>query len=67
MSAITDVCTEYTYFISASTEGYSGVALYSRVKPHNVTYGIGDKKHDSEGRTITAEYENYYVVTACEY
>lgn len=46
--------------------GYSGVGLLSRVKPIKVTYGIEDKKFDNEGRVITAEYENYYVINSCK-
>ncbi|XP_071819239.1 exodeoxyribonuclease-like [Apostichopus japonicus] len=55
----------YTYW-NASTEkaGYAGLALYSKEKPINVTYGIGVEKHDKEGRVIVAEYEKYYVVGA---
>ena len=40
--------------------------LYSKVEPLEVTYGMGIKKHDMEGRLITCEYENFFVVTACE-
>ena len=43
------------------------MGLYSKQEPVAVSYGIGDKDHDSEGRSITAEYKNYYVVTACEF
>ncbi|KAK3888007.1 hypothetical protein Pcinc_007919 [Petrolisthes cinctipes] len=53
----------HSYFISAKTEGYSGVALYSKEKPIDVTYGFGDATHDDEGRVITAEFPNFYLVT----
>ena len=43
------------------------MGLYSKKKPVNVTYGIGDKTQDEEARLITAEYEKFYLVTACEY
>ena len=44
-------------------KGYSGTALFTRVKPLNVTNGIGIEEHDQEGRVITAEYDNFYLVT----
>ena len=40
--------------------------LYTRVKPVSVTFGMGIEKHDTEGRLITCEYENFYLITACE-
>jgi len=45
-------------------KGYSGTALLSKVKPLSVTYGIGSKEHDREGRVITAEYADVFVVVA---
>lgn len=51
------------YWNSAVKKGYSGTALFTRVKPLNVTNGIGIEEHDQEGRVITAEYDNYYLVT----
>lgn len=50
------------YFYSAEKKGYSGTAVFSRVKPVNVTYGIQSGEHDKEGRVITAEYENFFLV-----
>jgi AP endonuclease-1 len=47
-----------------SKSGYAGVALYSKVKPLSVKIGIGIEKHDGEGRVITAEYDNFYLVNA---
>lgn len=44
-------------------KGYSGVALYSKQKPLNVTLGIGLAGLDDEGRTITAEYKDFYAIT----
>jgi exodeoxyribonuclease III len=44
-------------------KGYSGVAIYTKEMPFNVTYGIGLPGLDDEGRTITAEYENFYLIT----
>ncbi|GAB1610289.1 uncharacterized protein LOC115215723 [Argonauta hians] len=54
----------YDYWYSAKTKGYSGCCLFTKKKPINVSNGIGIKKHDNEGRVITAEYEEYYIVTA---
>lgn len=52
------------YFFYADKKGYSGTAILSKVKPLNVSYGIGIDEHDHEGRVITAEYENFYLVCA---
>ena len=52
------------YFCYADKKGYSGTAILSKVKPLNVSYGIGIDGHDHEGRVITAEYENFYLVCA---
>ncbi|XP_048374050.1 DNA-(apurinic or apyrimidinic site) endonuclease [Sphaerodactylus townsendi] len=49
---------------SDDKEGYSGVALLSKVKPIDVTYGIGEEEHDKEGRVISAEFPSYFLVTA---
>lgn len=49
---------------SAVKKGYSGTAILSKEKPLNVIYGIGVEEHDQEGRVISAEYEDYYVVVA---
>lgn len=53
----------HTYWSAADKEGYAGTGLYSKEKPINVTYGLGIKKHDNEGRVITAEYDKFYFVT----
>lgn len=53
----------YQYFNYADKKGYSGTALFSKVEPISVTYGIGIDEHDHEGRVITAEYDDMYVVT----
>lgn len=50
------------YWNSAVKKGYSGTALFTRIKPLSVTNGIGIEEHDQEGRVITAEYENFYLV-----
>ncbi|MCQ2142951.1 MAG: exodeoxyribonuclease III [Bacteroidales bacterium] len=46
----------------ADKKGYSGTAIYSRVEPLSVTYGIGVDEHDHEGRVITLETEEFYLV-----
>lgn len=51
------------YWNSAVKKGYSGTAIFTRVKPLSVSYGIGIEEHDQEGRVITAEFENFYLVT----
>lgn len=48
----------------ADKKGYSGTAIFTRVKPLSVTYGLGIDLHDHEGRVITAEYDDFYLVTA---
>ena len=53
----------YQYWNYAEKTGYSGTALFTKRKPLEVTYGIGVEKHDTEGRVITAEFEDMYVVT----
>lgn len=53
----------HDYWNSAEKKGYSGTALFSKQKPLKVTFGIGMEEHDHEGRVITAEYENFYMVT----
>lgn len=47
---------------SAVKKGYSGTAIFTRVKPINVTYGLGIEAHDQEGRVITLEMEDFYLV-----
>ncbi len=53
----------YDYWNYAEKKGYSGVAIFTKEKPMNVTCGIGIAKHDSEGRVVTAEYKDYYLIT----
>ncbi|MDO4779180.1 MAG: exodeoxyribonuclease III [Tissierellia bacterium] len=52
----------YEFYNYASKAGYSGTAVFTKVEPINVTNGIGIEEHDNEGRVITAEYDNYYLV-----
>lgn len=51
------------YWYSAEKKGYSGTALFTKRKPLEVVCGIGMEQHDHEGRVITAEYEEFYLVT----
>ncbi len=53
----------YKYWNSAEKKGYSGTAIFSKVKPLNIAHGLDIPKHDSEGRVITLEFEKYYLVT----
>ena len=53
----------YDYWNYATKKGYSGVAVFTKDKPINVTYGIGIEEHDNEGRVITAEYDDFYLIT----
>lgn len=53
----------YDYWNYADKKGYSGTALFTREKPLSVAYGMGIDEHDHEGRVITAEFEDYYIVT----
>jgi len=50
------------FWNSAVKKGYSGTAVFTRIKPIAVTNGIGIEEHDQEGRVITAEYDNFYLV-----
>ena len=52
-----------SYYNSAERKGYSGTAIFPKKQPVNVTYGIGIEEHDKEGRIITLEFENFYLVT----
>ena len=54
----------YKYWNYAQKKGYSGVAVFSKHKPLNVTYGLEIEEHNNEGRLITLEFEEFYYVTA---
>ena len=49
--------------IMPKKKGYSGTAIFTRHQPLSVTYGLGIDEHDHEGRVITLEMENFYLVT----
>ena len=53
----------HQYWNYAQKKGYSGTAVFTKHKPINVTYGIGIPEHDTEGRVITLEYADFYLVT----
>lgn len=53
----------HSYWNYADKKGYSGTAIYTRHKPLAVTYGIGMDEHDHEGRVITLEMDEFYLVT----
>jgi len=50
------------YWNSARKKGYSGTAVFTRVKPLDVTFGLGIEEHDQEGRVITLEFADFYLV-----
>lgn len=52
-----------SYWNYAEKKGYSGTAVFTRICPINVTYGMGIDDHDHEGRVITLEFENFFLVT----
>lgn len=53
----------HCYWNYAEKKGYSGTAVFSKVEPLNVSYGIGSEQHDKEGRVITLEFAEFYFVT----
>lgn len=52
----------HQYWNAAEKKGYSGTAIFSRIQPEDVALGLGVKKHDKEGRVITADYGSFYLV-----
>ena len=50
------------YFNYAVRKGYSGTAIFTKIEPQNVAYGIGIEEHDQEGRVITLEFDKFYLV-----
>ncbi len=53
----------YQYMNSAKKKGYSGTMIFTKQKPLNVTKGINIEEHDQEGRVLTAEYDDFFLVT----
>ena len=58
-----DIPGYYQYWNYAKKKGYSGTAVFAKKEPVSVTYGLGIEEHDNEGRVITLEYEEFYLVT----
>ena len=52
----------YQYWNCAEKKGYSGTAIFTKKEPISVSYGIGIEEHDKEGRVITLEYEDFYII-----
>jgi len=52
----------YPFWSAAQKKGYSGTAIFSKKEPLSITYGLGKQEHDQEGRVITAEYPNFFLV-----
>ncbi len=52
----------YQYWYSAEKKGYSGTAIFTKHEPLSVSYGIGIPEHDTEGRAITLEYDDFYLL-----
>ena len=52
----------FEYWYSAEKKGYSGTAVFAKREPLSVKYGIGIPYHDTEGRAITLEYEDFYLL-----
>ena len=52
----------FQYWNSAQKKGYSGTAIFTKHEPLSVSYGIGIPEHDTEGRAITLEYEDFYLL-----
>ena len=53
----------YDYWNYAEKKGYSGTAIFTKKQPLNVAYGINIEEHDKEGRVITLEFEDFYMIT----
>ena len=51
-----------SYWNSAEKKGYSGTAIFTKIKPLTIKYGIGKEEHDKEGRIITLEFEEFFIV-----
>ena len=52
----------HQYWYSAEKKGYSGTAIFAKREPLSVKYGLGIEEHDHEGRAITLEYDNFYLL-----
>lgn len=52
----------YEYLFPAIRKGYSGTLIYTKIKPISIKYGIEDEEYDHEGRNITLEFDNFYLI-----
>ena len=52
----------HTYWLPAQKKGYSGTAIFTRIKPHHVEYGMGIEKYDNEGRAIRADFDGFSIL-----
>lgn len=62
--ALANIQGYHLFSSSAVRKGYSGTGIMTREEPNEVTFGIGMDEHDQEGRVVTAEFEDFYVLTA---
>ena len=53
----------HQYWNYAEKKGYSGTAIFTKKEPLSVTYGLGIEEHDKEGRVITLEFEDFFMIT----
>jgi len=53
---------EHHFWNSAEKKGYSGTAVFSKIKPLQVNYGMGIEEHDKEGRIISLEFDSFFLV-----
>jgi exodeoxyribonuclease-3 len=60
--ATVDLADYEEFWNSAEKKGYSGTAIFTKIKPISVSYNIGKEEHNYEGRVITLEYEKYYLI-----
>ena len=62
--SLTDIAGYQAYWCPAKRKGYAGVCIYTRIEPVQVIYGMEIDEHDEEGRVLTLEYENFFLVNA---
>ena len=62
--ALANIQGYHLFSSSAVRKGYSGTGIMTREEPNDVTFGIGMDEHDQEGRVVTAEFDDFYVLTA---
>ncbi|MCB9187971.1 MAG: exodeoxyribonuclease III [Flavobacteriales bacterium] len=64
LEALDGVNGYHIYSNAAEKKGYSGTSILTKSEPLSVTYGMGKEEHDNEGRLITAEFKDFYLLTA---